>query len=401
MSKSQQLMNTSTTQKQSAKLAKYHLWFPNIFGFKGGIQVYSAFLLEALQQLYPESQYEVFLKLDKSTSPDLTFLSQTQYHFTGGWPKTLRTPAFAAKLLAAGIQQRPDLVIATHINFTVAAHWLNQLTGIPYWAIAHGVDAWDIQQPRLQKALANADRILAVSDYTRDRLLKEQNLDPNKVGLLPNTFDENRFQIRPKPTYLLERYHLSPDQPVILTVGRLSETDQYKGYDRIIEALPTVLQQVPNLRYLIVGKGKDRDRVERLIHHLNLQNHVTLAGFIPDEELCDHYNLCDLFAMPSKGEGFGIVYLEALACGKPALGGNQDGAIDALCHGKLGALVDPNNVEEIAQTLIGILNRTYDNPLMYQPEALRQAVIDTFGFERFVQTLAALFSTDVPAIRQR
>ena len=92
--------------------------------------------------------------------------------------------------------------------------------------------------------------------------------------------------------------------------------------------------------------------------------------------------------MPSKGEGFGIVYLEALACGKPTLGGNQDGAIDALCHGRLGALVDPDNIEEIAQTLIQILQGTYPNSLIYQPEQLRQKVIETYGFEKFKQTLA-------------
>jgi glycosyltransferase involved in cell wall biosynthesis len=91
--------------------------------------------------------------------------------------------------------------------------------------------------------------------------------------------------------------------------------------------------------------------------------------------------------MPSKREGFGIVYLEALACGKPALGGNQDGAIDALCHGELGALVNPDDTNAIAQTLIEILQGTYPNRLIYQPEALRQKVIDTFGFDRFKQTL--------------
>jgi glycosyltransferase involved in cell wall biosynthesis len=92
--------------------------------------------------------------------------------------------------------------------------------------------------------------------------------------------------------------------------------------------------------------------------------------------------------MPSKKEGFGIVYLEALACGKPVLGGNQDGATDALCHGKLGALVNPDDVSEITQTIIQILQNTYPNPLMYQPESLRQQVIDNFSFEQFQKTLA-------------
>jgi glycosyltransferase involved in cell wall biosynthesis len=114
-----------------------------------------------------------------------------------------------------------------------------------------------------------------------------------------------------------------------------------------------------------------------------------LTGFIPDEELTAHYQLCDVFAMPSKKEGFGIVYLEALACGKPTLGGNQDGALDALCRGELGALVDPDDVQAIAHTLVEILQGTYPNPLIYQPEQLRQRVIDIYGFERFKRTVKA------------
>jgi glycosyltransferase involved in cell wall biosynthesis len=94
-----------------------------------------------------------------------------------------------------------------------------------------------------------------------------------------------------------------------------------------------------------------------------------------------------VFAMPSKGEGFGIVYLEALACGKPTVGGNQDGAIDALCQGELGALVDPDDIGAIAQTLIAIVQKKYPHPLIYQPEALRQKVIEVFGFEHFQKTL--------------
>jgi glycosyltransferase involved in cell wall biosynthesis len=205
---------------------------------------------------------------------------------------------------------------------------------------------------------------------------------------LPCTFDASNFKIAPKPAYLLEQYGLKPEQPIILTVSRLASVERYKGYDQILEALPQIRQAIPNVHYIIAGKGDDRTRIEQYIAQLGLQECVTLAGFVPDEQLCDYYNLCDLFAMPSKREGFGIVYLEALACGKPTLGGNQDGAIDALCHGELGALVDPDDVGAIAQTVIQILQKTYPNPILYDPEVLRQRVIDVYGFERFKQTLA-------------
>lgn len=382
------------------RIKSIHIWVPNMNVYKdpnqgqikGGIQVYLSFLWESLQKLYPQLKYKIFSKHDTSLPPETTVSSNTKLNLSGAWPLALRTPIFASQIIGSGLWQRPSLVIATHLNFTVAAYWLKRFAGVPYWAVAHGVEAWNINRPDLQLALHHADRILAVSGYTRDRLLKEQNLDPAKISLLPNTFDSSCFQIAPKPTYLLKRYGLSPKQPIILTVARLSREEQYKGYDQLIQSLPAMIKQIPNLHYLLVGKGDDRPRVEALIQDLNLQSYVTLAGFIPDEELCDHYNVCDVFAMPSKGEGFGIVYLEALACGKPTLGGDRDGAIDALCHGELGALVDPDDVGAIAKTLIQILQGTYPHPIMYQPQVLRQKAIDVFGFERFQKTLADLMN---------
>ncbi|MEB3280972.1 MAG: glycosyltransferase family 4 protein [Lyngbya sp.] len=360
-----------------------HLWFPNMFEFKGGIQVYSSFFLEALQQIKNSVKYDVFLKHDSQISSAFTPLTNTRFHVAGKWPMKWRTAIFVSQLLGYGILQNPNLIISTHLNFSIAADYLKRLKGIPYWAIAHGIEAWNIQRPSLKKALHNADKILCVSNYTRDRLIKEQNLNPEKLSLLPNTFDSNRFKISSKPSYLLERYKLKPEQPIILTVNRLVSQESYRGYDKILEVLPQIRQVIPNVHYIIAGKGDDRPRLEKSIVEQQLQDCVTLAGFVPDSELCDHYNLGDVFAMPSKFEGFGIVFLEALACGKPVLAGNQDGAIDALSQGELGALVNPDDTKEIAKTLVEVLQRTYPLPLMYQPEALRKRVIEIYGFEQF------------------
>lgn len=163
----------------------FHLWVPNLFNFKGGIQVYSAFLIKALKSIYPNDNHEIFLKHDTNSQGNFLAPHKAHFHCAGVWPLSLRTPAFAAQILGRGLWQRPNLVITTHLNFTVAAYWLKRFVGIPYWTVAHGVEAWDIQRPTLQTALRNADRILAVSSYTRDRLLKEQNLDPSKIEILP------------------------------------------------------------------------------------------------------------------------------------------------------------------------------------------------------------------------
>jgi glycosyltransferase involved in cell wall biosynthesis len=368
---------------------KVDLWIPSLFESKGGIQVYSAYFLSALRSILPNSPHRIFLKHDipsqiPSTPTTLTYLT------SGQTLPGLRTPAFATQIIQTSLRHPPYLIISTHLNFVLAAWLLKKLRKIPYWTVAHGIEAWDIQSPFLKIALKDADRILAVSHYTRDRLLTEQNLDPAKVVVLPNTFDSNRFKIAPKPQYLLNRYKLTAQQPTILTVARLAEVERYKGYDRILEALPTIRKSIPDIHYILVGKGADRFRIEQLIAKLNLQDCVTLAGFVPDEQLSDYYNLCDVFAMPSKREGFGIVYLEAMACGKPCLGGDRDGAIDALCHGELGALVNPDDVDAIAKTLIQILQGTYPNPLMYQPKLLREKVIEIYGFDKFQKTLGNL-----------
>ena len=374
-------------QPASRDPASVHMWYPDMFGYRGGIQVYSSFLLQACESLYPNLCYQVFVKNDKADGTQRTNGSSTQFHFAGRWPTSLRTPAFAFQIILLGMQQRPRLVIASHLHFAVAAYWLKRLTGVPYWSVAHGVEAWNITSLTTQRALRGADRILAVSSFTRDRLLKEQKLNPCNVSLLPNTVDSTRFAIGPKPEQLLRRYRLHANQPIILTVARLQSSERYKGYDSILRALPQISKSIPNVHYVLVGKGDDKDRVRQLVGNLGLQGRVTLAGYVPDSELNNYYNLCDVFAMPSKSEGFGIVYLEALACGRPVLAGNKDGSSDALCRGELGVLVDPDDIDLIAHTLTRILQRSYPHPLIYYPDALRHRVIQTYGFERFRETL--------------
>ncbi|MGG6242663.1 glycosyltransferase [Nodosilinea sp. AN01ver1] len=367
-----------------------HLWIPNMFEFKGGIQVYSDFLLRAIRSTAIFKHSEVFLKHDRQVALSTEMWPNFRFHCFGGWPKALRTVAYAISLLLWGCLKRPQLIFTTHLNFIPVAYGLKRFLGIPYWTVAHGVDAWNIRAPLLKASLRHADLILAVSHYTRSRLLIEQNLDENQVVVLPNTFETKRFKIAAKSPVLLKRYQLHIEQPVILTVSRLSSSERHKGYDQIIKALPEIRRALPTIHYILVGKGSDRPRIEQMIAELDLQDCVTLAGFVSDNELCDHYNLCDVFAMPSKSEGFGIVYLEALACGKPTVGGNQDGAIDALRNGELGVLVDPENVKEIASTLIEILQGKSPHPILYKPEILREKVDATYGFPRFQANLSAL-----------
>lgn len=375
------------------RIPKIHVWLPDVFQFKGGIQVYGAFLIQALEQVLPISDRHVFLKNDTHATEDIKFNKQTKISFAGRWKTTFwHTLIFAAQVLLFAITESPDLIICGHINFSPLAAKIFKLLRIPYWVIVYGLDAWNIEDSSKIYGLKSAQKIVSIGGYTRDRVIAEQNIPPDHILLLPVTFDARQFTVKPKPQYLLDRHQLQPDQPIILTVTRLASGDRYKGYDQIIQALPAIRLRIPNIRYLLVGKGNDRDRIEGIIDDMNVRDCVTFAGFVPDNELADYYNLCDVFAMPSKREGFGIVYLEALACGKPTIGGNQDGAIDALCNGELGVLVNPDSIDEIAETIVQILMNKHSLSILYEPEILRQKVVEKYGFDQFKQNLSYLLA---------
>jgi glycosyltransferase involved in cell wall biosynthesis len=286
------------------------------------------------------------------------------------------------------VKERPELIVTTHANFAPVAHSMKSLLGIPCVAIGHGIEVWDLKPGAVWRALRAATAIAAVSTFTRDKMSSALQLPKDAIAILPNTFDPEEFYPDTrKPHFLLARYGLRATQPVILTISRLASAERYKGYDQILRALPKVRERFPDVRYVLGGRGPDRGRIESLVRELGLTENVTFAGYVRDYELRSHYNLCDVFAMPSKGEGFGIVFLEAMACGKPVVAGNKDGSVDAVLNGQIGALVDPDSVDEIALTLRQILAREHTQKLLFNPEALRRKSIEVYGYDKFVTQL--------------
>jgi glycosyltransferase involved in cell wall biosynthesis len=228
---------------------------------------------------------------------------------------------------------------------------------------------------------------LPVSQFTAERL--RQQLAPScpPLALLPNCVDPARFHPGPPSPELLARYSLDRHQPVIFTLSRLSRSDAYKNIDRLIEALPSLLVSWPDLRLMIAGDGDDRGRLQRRAQTLGVAQHVIFTGRLSDAELADHHRLATLFALPSSGEGFGIVFLEALACGRPVLAGNRDGSSEPLSHGRFGLLVDPEL--PLAPPLASLLARQ-GRSLWFQPQKLAEAVVQEFGFAAFCLRLQAL-----------
>lgn len=369
--------------------ASCHVWLPELAATRGGIQRYSGFLLAALQQAWPEPEYEVFLKNDRANG---AAIPGARVHATGGLPRRIRTPAFAAQAALRALVARPRLIVVGHLNFAVVSNWLAPAR-IPFWIVAHGIEAWGVERAALKRALARAECVVSVSRFTERRLVEEQGLDPSRIALLPGTFDPELFQPRGRSPALMARLGLEPEQPVLLTVARLAGRERHKGYDVVLDALPAIRAEVPGLRYVLVGEGDDRARIESRVRDLGLGGCVTLTGDVPDAELPDYYGLCTAFAMPSKREGFGIVYLEAMACGKPAIAGDRDGARDALLDGEIGVLVDPDDLADFAEAAVEVLRGTHPNRALFDAAGLRRRVIEAFGPERFRSRLEQILET--------
>ncbi len=376
------------SQTAAGPLRRVHVWVPELISKRGGIQTFSRCLVEALTEILGRDNVRVMAKNDPVTIDLET--TPAPLRGWGGWPSSLRSLFFFLGIVWSAIRDRPQLIITTHLNFGIAAYALKLLTGIPYWCVAHGVEAWDLNHRVARLGLLKADLILAVSNYTRQRLLSEQPLQAEQIVILPNTIAREGMRPAAKPDYLMRRHSFTVRNKILLTVARLAEPERYKGYDQILRALPAIRRRIPDVRYVLVGEGEDRARVEGLIRELNLCDAVVLAGGVPPKELADYYNLCDVFAMPSKGEGFGIVYLEALACGKPVLAGNSDGSSEPLQNGRVGLLVDADDVDGIASSLTKVLDQTYPLDALYSPERLREESLEKFGFDAFKEKLAGL-----------
>ncbi|WP_022948497.1 glycosyltransferase family 4 protein [Methylohalobius crimeensis] len=230
----------------------------------------------------------------------------------------------------------------------------------PLLIYAHGEEITTWRQPAKFKAMAftyrHADRVIANSRFTRNELRKLGVAEEKIVSISPGV-DLERFRPGLPTEDLFRRLRLNSDTPLILSVGRLSRR---KGFDQVIRALPSVLAQVPEVRYALIGIGEDESYLKRLAEETGVAERVHFLGHVPMEELPRWYNACRVFAMPNReidgdNEGFGMVYLEAGACGKPSLAGNAGGTGDAVRDGVTGRRVDGESVEEVAEGLIALL----------------------------------------------
>jgi glycosyltransferase involved in cell wall biosynthesis len=253
--------------------------------------------------------------------------------------------------------------------------------GVKYIVLTHGIDVWKIKKRLRIIALRKAHFIITVSKFTAGKIIGQIPEAKNKIIIVHDTVDGNIFYPMPKDEALIERYKLK-EKKVILTVCRLNPEERRKGYDKVIEAMPEILKEIQNAVYLLVGQGNDLSRLKEKVEKMGLSDKVLFTEFIPAEELPKLYNLCDVFVMPSKKEGFGIVYIEALACGKPVIVSSKDAGKEVIMDGSLGGIVNPDSLGSISSEVIRFLRKEVPDDLI-NPKVLRKKTLDAYGNDIF------------------
>ncbi len=296
---------------------------------------------------------------------------------------------FGIKAIRTGVSS--DIIILSHANLLLFGYIIKLIKpSVKLVLFAHGIEVWK-PFSRLQSIWLNrCNTIICVSNFTKQKMVDIHVIDSNKCTVVNNCLDPflQKPNNRSKNPVLLERYGLTMQNKIMLTLSRLSAHDRHKGYDKVIVALKELKNNFPNLIYLIAGKYEEAEKqwIDKLIKEYKLENRIILTGYVADDELAAHIELADLYVMPSIKEGFGIIFIESLYYGIPVIGGNKDGTKDALANGSFGQLIDPENQIEITDAI----RNTILHKEKYIPN--HNSVLEYFGYQKYKSNLLQALS---------
>lgn len=276
-------------------------------------------------------------------------------------------PVYARALLSAARIVKTHGINVVCVGEVGTGSWLaialRKLYGVKVIIYVHGEEITTHSSGRLsgnkrQGYLQSADKVIAVSRFTVGALMRLMNVAPQSIALIENGVDTRRFTPGPHKQELVAQHRLA-GKKVVVTVGRLVAR---KGIDKSVLAMQKILQRRQDVHYLIIGDGEMRREIEQMITSGGMHENVTLVGTISDTGLVDYLRLCDVFLMPNRTlengdtEGYGLVFREANACGKPVIGGRAGGVVEAVRENESGLLVDGNNVDDIAAAVERLLD---------------------------------------------
>ena len=343
------------------------------FSTTGGIQKMTRTLAHSLNTLSDRNGWEFELWSLYDADQDLMpqYLPANKFH--GFQKNNIR---FILGVIFS--KKKPDIVILSHINLAIIGLILRIMKPrCKIWLVAHGIEVWRPLTLVKRLCLKSCDKIISVSNFTKQQMITRHGSNPEKCVVLNNAIDP--FMRLPstfkKPDRLLKKHRINQENQTIFTLTRLASTEQYKGHDQVIKVISRLKYRFPGIRYILAGQYDHREeiRIQKLISECNVDEEVILTSFLAENELADYFLLADMFVLPSKKEGFGIVFVEAMACGLPVICGNVDGSVDAIRDGQLGRAVNPDDLEELEEAIVDHLETPL--PLLRRYEMQKQCLL--------------------------
>jgi phosphatidylinositol alpha-1,6-mannosyltransferase len=347
----------------------------------GGVQRASRHLAAVLSEFATSRHLDCRL-LSLNDTPELHRMSVggKEFVFTGCERSKARFTATAVRAAS----RHGKVVLAGHLNLGPVAQAMRIVAPrLRTIVCTHGVEVWEPLSSLRRLALRRANVVLAPSKNTANHVA-EQLVRRERIRVLPWALDPE-FEAIPANAPQSKLPQGYPQGRVILTVGRWLANERYKGMDTLITALPRLLTRWPELQLLAVGEGNDRAWLEDLAEQNGVNRHVHFLSGLSFEELEACYEACEMFALPSRGEGFGLVYLEAMARGKPVIGGAHGGAPEVIEDGVTGYLVPHGDAAQLATSIETLLS----DPTLAQKMGARgrQRVEREFRFSVFAKSL--------------
>ena len=348
------------------------------FGGRGGIAQYNRDFFGALAETGAVSSISVLPR----QAPDL-FVLPERIEQTPARPGRI---GYSVAALRTALLRPVDLIFCGHLFMAPLAALIARLKRAKLIVQTHGIEAWSRPSEAQRSALEAADLVLCVSRHTRAAVLSWAAIAPERVLVVPNTVRE---AFTPGDGSIKRAACALEGRCVLLTVGRMDSREAYKGQDRVIAAIPSLVAKGHNICYLVVGEGADRIRLESVARDARVSERVRFLGHVGLQTLIEIYRMADLFVMPSTGEGFGVTFLEAMASGTPALGLDVAGAKDVLADGQLGALVTEDGLPDAIARLLAAPKAN--------PHALAAAARARFGRETFAASVRTALNRLVEA----
>ena len=311
---------------------------------------------------------------------------------SGGEPVALRARVrFFTTLLRLQSLHRANWVVFTHVGIARAQLRVPRQFRRPYAVFVNGIEAWSATLDSARRAALQHARVrIAISPHTARRVAAAHPdlppIDTCLLGLLPDEETPDRVPADVRVDY-------GPHAVVI--VGRMASTERYNGHEQLLLAWPRVVAEIPDATLVMVGRGDDVERLRTKAAALGISRSVQFAGFLSDAALRGVMRHAAVFAMPSRGEGFGLVYLQAMHLGVPCLGSRDDAAADVIVDGETGLLVPRQDPEAIAGAVARLL--TDESMRRRMGEAGRRRFESTFSYPRFRARLAGILARAFPA----